>query len=134
MQFMFLEEPSKQSKLTKLPLVSAPPTTVDDITNINSDDDSDDDMRDLKRPILPSTIHDEIIIPDSLPFPATFTPVLHGPHKKEKERRVTNQEVLKLQAEVLQHQKEMLLLKKEKLQITNSGIEKIITGCSWTFS
>ena len=101
---MFLEEPSK------LPLVSAPPTTVDDITDINGDDDSDDDMRDLMRPIPPSTIHDEVIIPDSLPVPATVTPVLHGPNKKEK-RRVTNQEVLKLQAEVLQNHKEVLLLK-----------------------
>ena len=40
MCFMFLEEPGK------LPLVSAPPTTVDDITDINGDDD----MRDLMRP------------------------------------------------------------------------------------
>ena len=51
MCFMFLEEPSK------LPLVSAPSTTVDDIIDINGDDDSDDDMRDLMRPIPPSTIH-----------------------------------------------------------------------------
>ena len=115
---MFLEEPSK------LPLVSAPPTTVDDITDINGDDDSDDDMRDLMRPIPPSTIHDKVIIPDSLPVPATVTPVLHGPNKKEKQRRVTNQEVLKLQAEVLQHHKEVLLLKKGKLQLQIRALKK----------
>ena len=118
MCFMFLEEPSK------LPLVSASSTAVDDITDINGDDDSDDDMRDLMRPIPPSTIHDEVIIPDSLPAPATVTPVLNGPNKKEKQRRVTNQEVLKLQAEVLQHHKEVLLLKKEKLQLQIRALKK----------
>ena len=92
-------------------LVSAPSRTVDDITDMNGDDDLDDVMRDLMRPIPPSTIHDEVIIPDSLPVPATVTPVLHDSNKKEKQRRVTNQEVLKLQAKVLQHHKEVLLLK-----------------------
>lgn len=68
-------------------------------------------------PPIPPSFQDEIFIPDSLPIPATAIPVLPGPSQKEKQRRITNQEVLKLQAEVLQCQKEVLLLKKEKLQI-----------------
>ena len=75
--------------------------------------ESDDDMR----PIPPSLLQEDIFIPDSLPVPARVTPVLPPPSKKEKQRRITNQEVLKLQAEVLQIHKEVLLLKKEKLQI-----------------
>jgi hypothetical protein len=70
------------------------------------------------RPLPPAapTLH-EIFIPDSLPVPATTTPVLPVPSKKEKQRRITNQEVLKLQAQVLEYHKEVLLLKKEKLQL-----------------
>ena len=40
-------------------------------------------------------------------MPASSTPVLPAQSKREKQRRITNQEVLKLQAEVLQHHKEV---------------------------
>ena len=59
-----------------------------------------------------------IFVPNVLPVPATSTPVLPAPSKK-KQRGITNQEVLKLQAEVLQHQKEVLILKKENMKLKN---------------
>ena len=72
----------------------------------------DDDMR----PIPLSLLQEKIFIPHSFPVPARAIPVLPAPSKKEKQRRIANQEVLKLQAEVLQYHK-VLLLKKEKLQM-----------------
>ena len=64
-----------------------------------------------------------VSIPNSLPVPITINPVLAGPCKKEKQRRITNQDVLKLQAEVLQYQKEMLLIKKQKLELQVRAVQ-----------
>ena len=76
----------------------------------------------IQRPIPPSFTQDKIFVPNVLPVPATSTPVLPAPSKKEKQSRITNQEVLKLQAEVLQHQKEVLILKKENMKLKNQAL------------
>jgi hypothetical protein len=46
-----------------------------------------------------------------------LTPVLPPPSRKEKQRRITNQDVLKLQAEVLHHHKEVLIMKNENIRL-----------------
>ena len=92
----------------------------------NSDDEDEDNYdREKQRPI-PSSVfsQDEIFVPKVLPMPTTSTPVLPPPSKKEKQRRITNQEVLKLQAEVLQHQKEVLILKKENIRLKNQALKE----------
>ena len=66
------------------------------------DEDEDNYEREKQRPIPPSFTQDEIFVPNVLPVPATSTPVLPAPSKKKKQRRITNKELLKLQAEVLQ--------------------------------
>ena len=105
--FLFLEELNRNS------CVATASTALEGTIDPFAEESDDDDMR----PIPPSLLQEEIFIPDSLPVPARATPVLPAPSKKEKQRRITNQEVLKLQAEVLQYHKEVLLLKKEKLQM-----------------
>ena len=111
---IFLEQPNQQ-----LPFVTP-------------DIDSDDDLRPmLSEPLIHDDIRDavsdeiQLTTPDPLPvLPSTATPVLPGPSKKEKQRRITNQEVLKLQAEVVQCQKEVLLLKKLKLELQIQSLKQ----------
>ena len=88
-----------------------------------SDDENNYD-RETQRPIPPSFTKDEIFVPKGLPVPATSTPVLPALSKKEKQRRITNQEVLKLQAEVLQHHKEVLILQKKNLKLKNQALRE----------
>lgn len=75
----------------------------------------------LADPFMPCSI------PKGLPIPPNLTAVLAGPSTTEKQRRVTNQTVLQLQAEVLQYQKEVLILKKRKLEIE---IRNLMPGSS----
>ena len=104
------------------------PLLQDDILQEQDDsDDEDEDNydREKQRPIPPSAFTlDEIFVPKVLPKPATSTPVLPPPSKKEKQRRITNQEVLKLEAEVLQHQTEVLILKKENIRLKNQALKE----------
>ncbi len=82
----------------------------------DSDDENNYD-RETQRPIPPSFTKDKIFVPKGLPVPASSTPLLPVPSEKGKQRRITNQEVLKLQAEVLQHHIEVLILQKENLKL-----------------
>ena len=103
------------------------PLLEDDILKQQDDsDDEDEDNydREKQRPIPPSFTQDEIFVPNFLPVPASSTPVLPAQSKREKQRRITNQEVLKLQAEVLQHHKEVLILKKENIRLKNQALRE----------
>ena len=101
------------------------PPVGDDILHEQDDSDYENDYDcENQRPIPPSLIQDKIFVPDALPVPATSTPVLPAPSKKEKQKRITNQEVLKLQAEVLQHHKEVLILKKENIRLKNQALRE----------
>jgi hypothetical protein len=104
------------------------PPLGDDILHEQEDEEDDEDNYDRvtveQSPIPPSFIQDEIFVPNALPVPATSTPVLPPPNRKEKQRRITNQDVLKLQAEVLQHHKEVLILKKENIRLKNQALRE----------
>ena len=80
---------------------------------ISDDEDTDNYDREKQRPIPPSFTQDEIFVPNVLPVQLPLP--LFSLHQARKKNRITNQEVLKLQAEVLQHQKEVLMLKKENM-------------------
>ena len=102
---------------------------LEDVILQEQEDDSDDEDKDnydheKQRLIPPSFTRDEIFVPNVLSVPATYTPVLPAPSKKEKQRRITNQEVLKLQAEVLQDQKEVLILKKENMRLKSQALKE----------
>lgn len=103
---LFLDEPNTDSYTVTAVVLEA-----------GNNEDENEDSTSMMDEINSMTSDTIVYIPESLPVTTTITPVLPGPSKKEKQRRITNQDVLKLQAEVLQHQKEVLLLKKQKLEL-----------------
>ena len=122
LSFIFSDEQDRNSFEFNVPLLED--VILQDQKDDSDDEDTDNYDREKQRPIPPSFTQDEILVPNVLPVPATSTPVLPAPSKKEKQRRITNQEVLKLQAEVLHYQKEVLILKKENMKLKNQALKE----------
>ena len=122
LSFIFSDEQDRNSFEFNVPLLED--VILQYQKDYSDDEDSDNYDHEKQRPIPPSFTQDEILVPNVLPVPPTSTPVLPAPSKKEKQRRITNQEVLKLQAEVLQHQKEVLILKKENMKQKNQALKE----------
>ena len=123
LSFIFSDEQDRNAFEFNVPLLED--AILQDQKDDSDDEDTDNYDREKQRPIPASFTQDEIFVPNVLPVPATSIPILPAPSQKEKQRRMTNQEVLKLQAEVLQHQKEILVdIEKREHETKKSGFKR----------